>query len=292
MSPRIPSATARIRPPCAASLAALATVTALGASPGTAAAQDAGPARPSSLAGFVGVAAVALPRYTGSDETRVLVVPIGQVEYRGRLYLGGAQGATAPGIGAHVVRTASLTWDVGLAGAGTRPEHRGDALAGMGRRSAAWYATTGVAYRLAFVEATAGAAVGLGRDDGAYGTVGLGTELPFAGRWVLGVSTGATVADARHMAFDFGVTPGQSAARRALLAAGDARLQGVDVGAYAPAAGLRETRSAASLGYRLTERSRVVLFAQNSTLSRAATRSPLVRASGGTMTGVALGYGF
>jgi outer membrane scaffolding protein for murein synthesis (MipA/OmpV family) len=276
----------------AASFAAIATLAALAAVPGTARAQHTGTSPRPGLTGFAGVAIVALPRYTGSDDYRVLPVPIGQLEYRGRLFLGGVQGGTGPGIGAHLVRTPSLTWDVGLSGAGARPERRGDALAGMGRRSGASFATTAVAYRLAFVQAAAGVAVGLGESQGSYGTVGLGTELPLGRRWVAGVSTGATFADTKHMAFDFGVTPEQSVMRRALLASGDARLRGVGVGAYAPSAGLKETRSGASLRYRLSDRSRVVLFAQSTTLSGAAARSPLVRARTGAVTGAALGYGF
>ncbi len=292
MSRRIALQSARPNAPRASSFAALVTLAALGVVPGTLRAQDAGtPSRPG-LTGFIGVGVVALPRYTGGDEYRVLPVPIGQLEYRGRFYLGGAQGGMAPGIGAHLVRTPSLTWDVGLSGAGARPERRGGALAGMGKRSGASFATTAVAYRLAFVQATAGVAVGLGESQGSYGTVGLGTELPLGRRWVAGVSTGATFADTRHMAFDFGVTPEQSVARRALVASGDARLRGIGVGAYAPSAGLKETRSGASLRYRLSERSRVVLFAQSTTLSGAAARSPLVRARTGTVTGAALGYGF
>ena len=275
-----------------AALAALVTIAALGAIPAPAGAQGAATPVRQPLTGFVGAAVVALPRYAGSDEHRVIAVPIGQLEYRGRVYLGGTQTSSEPGVGAHVYRGGSLTWDVGLSGAAPRRESRGDALAGMGKRAAASVATTGVAYRLGVVMATAGAAVGLGKDEGSYGTVSLGTELPVARRWVVGASTGATFADARHMAFDFGVTREQAAARSTLLAAGDQRLRGIDVGAYTPGAGLKETRTAASLSYLLTRRSRVVAFAQSTTLSGEAARSPLVRKRTGVMSGVALGYGF
>jgi outer membrane scaffolding protein for murein synthesis (MipA/OmpV family) len=274
-----------------AALLSLAALGPLGVAATTARAQDAGARSRQGLTGVVGIGVIALPRYVGSDEYRLLPLPIAQLEYKGRVYLGGSQGSMAPGVGAHVVRTPTLTWDVGLAGAGARPESRGDALAGMGKRSAASFASTGVAYRFGVVAATAGAAVGLGKDEGSYGTVGLGTELPLARRWVGGVSTGATFANARHMAFDFGVTGEQSAARRSLLAAGDPRLSGVDVGAFAPRAGLKETRTAASLSYLLTQRSRVVLFGQSTTLSGQAARSPLVRTRTGVVTGVAVGYG-
>lgn len=275
-----------------AAFAALLAVAALGAAATTAAAQDAAAPSRQSFTGVVGVGVAALPRYVGSDEYRVLPVPVVQLEYRGRAYLGGSQGSMAPGIGAFLVRTPALTWDAGLSGEMARPESRGDALAGMGKRSAASFAATSVAYRLGVVTATAGMAVGLGSDAGAYGSVGVASELPLARRWVAGVSTGVTFADARNMAFDFGVTSEQSAARRALLAAGDTRLRGIDVAAYAPGAGLKDVRGGASLAYLLTERSRVVLFAQGTRLSGEAARSPLVRARTGVVTGAALGYGF
>ncbi len=278
--------------PATAFLTIAALGTALGAMAPIAGAQDADAAPRQRLSGYVGGAVVALPRYVGSDEYRLVAVPIGQLEYRGRVYVGGSQSALGPGVGAYLLRTGSLAWDVGVTGAGARPESRGDALAGMGKRSAASFATTGVAYRLAFVQASAGVAVGLGKEQGSYGSVSLGTELPVARRWIVGASTSATVADARHMAFDFGVSGEQSAERHALLAAGDARLRGVDVGTYAPSGGVKETRSAASVAYLLTPRSRVVAFAQGSTLSGEAARSPLVRKRTGAMTGVAFGYGF
>jgi len=275
-----------------AAFAALLAVAALGAAAATAGAQDAAAPSPQSFTGIVGVGVAALPRYVGSDEYRVLPVPVVQLEYRGRAYLGGSRGSMAPGIGAFLVRTPALTWDVGLSGEMARPESRGDALAGMGKRSAASFAATSVAYRLGVVTATAGMAVGLGNDAGTYGSVGVASELPLARRWVAGVSTGVTFADARNMAFDFGVTSEQSAARHALLAAGDTRLRGIDAGAYAPGAGLKDARGGASLAYLLTARSRVVLFAQGTRLSSEAARSPLVRARTGVVTGAALGYGF
>jgi outer membrane scaffolding protein for murein synthesis (MipA/OmpV family) len=264
---------------------------ALGA-PGTARAQETLPPPPRSFTGIVGAGVVTLPTYAGSDEYRVLPMPIVQVEYRGRVYLGGSQNSVAPGIGAYLVRTPALTVDVGLTGTESRSESRGDALAGMGRRSAAAFASTGVAYRLGIVQASAGVAVGLGSDAGSYGTVGMDTELPIAPRWIAGVSTGVTVADARNMAYDFGVSGEQSAARQALLAAGDPRLSGIDVGVYAPDAGLKEARIGGSLARVLTPRSRIVLFAQGSRLSSEAARSPLVRSRTGIVSGLALGYGF
>ena len=274
------------------SFAVLFTFATLGAAAGTAGAQDAATSSRQSLSGIVGAGVAAVPKYPGSDEYRMLPVPVVQLEYRGRAYLGGSKTSMMPGVGVYLVRTPALTWDVGLSGDIARPESRGDALAGMGRRSAASFATTGVAYRLGFAMAIAGVGVGLGNDEGSYGSVGVGTELPLARRWVGGISTGVTFADARNMAFEFGVTSEQSATRQTLRAAGDPRLRGIDVSAYAPGAGLKDVRGTASLAYLLTQRSRVQLFAQGTRLSGEAARSPLVRARTGVVTGAVFAYAF
>ena len=272
--------------------AAVAALAGLVTAASTARAQDAATPSPRAFTGIVGVGAAAMPKYEGSDEYRAIPLPIIQVEYKGRLYLGGSQSSMAPGLGAHVVRTSAMTWDVGLTGEAPRAESYGDALAGMGKRSAAAFGSTGISYRLGMVMASAGAAVGLGTDQGAYGTIGLGTELPLSRRLVAGISTGASFANAENMAFEFGVTPEQSEVRRALQESGDPRLSGIDVATYAPSAGLKDVNASASLAWLLTPRSRVVLFAQGTRLSDEASRSPLVQSRNGTIAGLAIGYGF
>ena len=276
----------------ATALAAALSLAAIGAAPATAAAQDAGPAAPRAFTGVVGAGVVVLPRYTGSDEYRVLPMPVVQLEYKGRLYVGGSQGSVSPGVGAILLRTSAFRWDVGVSGAEQRPESRGDALAGMGKRSAAGFVATGVSYRLGVVMASAAGSFGLGDEPGSHGTLGLGTELPLSRRWVAGVSTSASFADARNMRFEFGVSREQSIAREALADAGDPRLAGIDVGTYSPGAGLKDVRAGASLAYLLTNRSRLVAFAQATRLSDEAAHSPLVRARTSTVVGTAIGYGF
>lgn len=245
-----------------------------------------------SFSGIVGLAVVAVPEYSGSDEHRVLPVPVLQLEYRNRIYIGGSQGGPSAGIGAFIVRRPTLRWDVGLSGSIARDDDRSDALAGMGKRDAVAYATTGLAYRFAVVQASASAAIGLGDEQGSYGSIGLGTELPVSRRLIAGLSTGASFADARHMAFEYGVSAEQSARRQALLAEGDPRLDGVDVAAYAPNGGVKEINVGASLAYVLTQRTRVVLFARGSRLSDEAAASPIVRSRTDVMTGAAIGLGF
>jgi len=240
------------------------------------------------FAGAIGVGMAVMPRYTGSDEYRFLPIPVVQLEYKGRLFLGSSQSGVGAGLGAYVIHTASLSWDVGLSGAESRPESRGDALAGMGRRDAASFATTGVTYRLGSVVANAGAAIGLSNEVGSYGAVGISTERRIARRWVGGLSTGATFADAKNMGFEFGVTSSQAAARQALVASGDPRLEGISVASFKPDAGLKELRGAVSLSFLLTERTRLMAFAQNAQLSAEAGRSPLVRSRNSSVAGFAI----
>ena len=268
------------------------SIIALAAAAGVAQAQDACTACRKSVSGVIGFGVATLPRYAGSSEYRTLPMPVVQLEYKGRLYLGGSQSGVGGGIGAYVVRGPAVSWQVELSGAEARPEGRGDALAGMGRRSAASYAGTAVVYRTGFMAATAGVAFGLGNDQGSYGTVGLSTERPLARRWVGGLSTGATLADSRNMAFEFGVTDEQSARRRVLIAGGDARLDVGDGNSYSPKAGLKDVRGSASLAYLLTDRSRAIAFAQATRLSNEAARSPLVRDRNGGAAGMALAYSF
>lgn len=94
--------------------------------------------------------------------------------------------------------------------------------------------------------------------------------------------------DASLMGFEFGVTSTQAAARQALAASGDPRLEGISVASFKPAAGLKELRGAASLGFLLTERTRLLAFAQNAQLSAEAGRSPLVRSRNSSVADFAI----
>jgi len=242
---------------------------------------------PPNLSGAFGLGIAALPRYVGSDEYRTILLPVLQLEFKGRFFVGGATNAVGGGLGAHLVRTASFTWDVGLSGSERRLERRGHALAGMGDRAAASFVTSAVAYRIGGTSVSVGGALGLGEGQGNYGSVALSNERQLGSRWFGSVTGSAVVADADNMAFEFGVTPLQAATRKALRDAGDPRLLDVDVRAFAPGGGLRDTRGSAMLGYLASTRSRVLLFAHGSRLSGAAARSPLVRTSNAMVAGVA-----
>ena len=243
------------------------------------------------FSGTIGAGVAALPRYTGSDEYRVLPLPVLQLEF-GRVYLGGSSSGVGAGLGVYLLRGERVTWDVGLAGSESRPERRGDALAGMGTRKSASYGSTTVALRLGMLSLASSVAIGLGDAEGSYGTVNVSLERRLTARLFGGLSSAITIADTRHMAFEFGVSDAQSARRRTLASAGDPRLQGVDTRAYAPESGLKQASAGATLAYLLTERTRAVLLAQATQLGRDAFDSPIVRARRGATTAIAIAWAF
>src|SRR5829696_9747208 len=75
-----------------------------------------------SFTGTIGLGVVALPSYSGSDEYRVLPMPVVQLEYKQRVFVGGSRLGTGAGIGAYLVRSSRFSWDVGIAGTEARPE--------------------------------------------------------------------------------------------------------------------------------------------------------------------------
>ena len=245
-----------------------------------------------SFTGNIGIAVVTLPWYAGSNEYRVMTVPVIQVEFKDRLYLGGSSNGPGGGIGAHVVRSERFTLNVELAAAPNRRESHGSKLTGMGNRKAASFAATSASYKLGFLTATSGVGFGLGEDAGVYGTADLTATKLFAGRWIGSVSTGATMADQANMKYEFGINAEQAARRQVLIDAGDPRLSLEDAGTFTPAGGVKQTRVSASLGYVLAPRTTVLMFAQGTQLGREAAASPLTRERNAITTGLGLMYGF
>ena len=245
-----------------------------------------------SWSGVIGVGAASMTRYLGSDESRVRPFPFVRLEYRNRLYAGVLASGTGVGLGSYLHRGQRAEWQMEIAASTPRDERRGDALAGMGDRKGGAALATAFRASLGFLSASANVGVGLDRDEGVQGGLGIAAERMFAGRWMAGVSAGARVADERNMGYEFGVTDEQASRRRELILAGDRRLRENDGEAYAPGGGLKQLDASASLGYALGNRSRLVAFASRSRLSDEAAASSIVRARESTNGGVMLMYGF
>ena len=257
---------------------------------GVAQAQSNGPSRP--WTGMVGLGAMVAPRYSGGDDYRVRPIPFIQVEFRNRVFAGVLPSGTGVGLGSYLHRGDNVAWTAELAASNSRDERYGDALAGMGDRSGSAIVASGLRLSKGIVSAGANVAIGLDSDEGSLGTFSLAANHMFAGRWMAGISTGATVADSRNMTFDFGITPDQASRRQALIDAGDARLRSGDGAAYSPRGGLKQMNAGATVGYAVSARSRLVLFAQRARLSNEAAQSSIVRERESTTGGLVLMYGF
>jgi outer membrane scaffolding protein for murein synthesis (MipA/OmpV family) len=244
------------------------------------------------LHGTIGMGAATMPRYVGAEDSHIRPFPFIQLEYRDRAFAGVLPSGLGFGVGTHLVKREGFGLQVAISQANQRKERFGDALAGMGDRKAPATAGAAMTIRRGFLAATANAAAGLDGDVGSYGDVSLEASHAFGTRLMASVSTGVTVADERNMRYEFGVTEAQAATRQGLIDDGDTRLRDGDGEAYAPSAGLKQSIASASLAYAMSDRTRVLVFAQGSRLSDEATRSSLVRRRDGTSGGMAVVWGF
>lgn len=239
----------------------------------------------------IGIAAVAMPGYVGSNRYRVRTVPILQLDFKDRAYLGSSTTGVGGGFGVYMLKKSSMTWSAELTTAGKRRESFGDGLAGMGTRSGGTFVGTNAAIRLQSLTLGAGVAVGTGKGEGATGTVNADTKKRLGNRFIAGFSTGATFSNKQNMAFDFGVNSMQAGRRQALIAAGDSRLSIGDGGTYSPKAGLKQAQASTSLGYLLTNRTTALAFVSGTRLGHQAADSPLTRQRNGVMGGLGIAFG-
>jgi outer membrane scaffolding protein for murein synthesis (MipA/OmpV family) len=129
---------------------------------------------------------------------------------------------------------------------------------------------------------------GLRSDVGGRGTLAFGYGGFLGGRWFGSVALSGTWSDADQMAWEFGVSPDQAAARSALLAAGDPRLRAGEDRVYAPRAGWRDGALTGLLTFVQDRHWRWFCLARVEAFGAEVKASPLVRqATQGT-----LGFGF
>ena len=247
--------------------------------------------QPKNWSSSIGIGTVAMPTYTGSNRYRVRPVPLLQLEFKERVYVGSSTGGVGGGMGVYLIRGSSLTWSTELSTAGKRRESFGDGLAGMGTRNAGTFVGNNVSYRAGMFTAAANVAIGLGKDEGSTGSVVLDSKHVFGRRWIASVSSGATFADKDNMAFDFGISSRQAGRRQALIAAGDSRLSAGDGSIYAPKGGLKQAQVGTSLGFLITNRATAMAFGSGTRLGREAAASPLTRKRNGVTAGLGIVYG-
>jgi MipA family protein len=266
-----------------------ATLTVLGA--WSAAGAQSGSSSKKSWSGSYGLGVAAMPRYSGSDEYRVRPMPLAQLEYKGRLFLGGTQSSEGIALGAYIARSSSFGWSMEFATDGQRREKHADALAGMGNRTISSYVGTTLRYTVGIFTATAGVGTGMGDDIGTQGTASLGATK-MIGRWMGSVTGGAAFADRKNMAFDYGIDAAQAVERQTLIDNGDPRLSLADAGTFDPDGGLKDTRLSVSLGYTMTQRTTALFFASGRRLSDEAAKSPIARKRDGGSLGMGIMVGF
>lgn len=236
----------------------------------------------------LGAGVFAGPKYTGSDEMRVLPLPIIGVDYKNRIFLGATSSGVGAGIGVNVIKSKHLTLTAGLGGSESRPEDRADALAGMDDRRLGFSAVTGLNYQTGPLSAGFVFSAGLRDNAGLIGTGTLGLTLPVTPRTFLSLGGNITVANRDAMFFEFGITPVEAQRRSDLITAGDSRLRPSDGSAYSPGAGVRDMGATTSLAYLLSPRWSLFGFGGVTRLSDEAARSSLVRRRTGWMTGAGI----
>lgn len=239
-----------------------------------------------------GALALAVPAYPGSDETRLAAFPVGILDWEGRFVVGPSRVSLGAGAGWRFLPQGPWSADVGLGFGERRRESRADGLAGMGDRDLTFWAGLGGGYRWGATTFRASVQRALNADGGIRGTLSLGHGWRLGTRGFLGASLSATLADAEHMAYDFGITPEQAARRSALLSSGDPRLRPGDDRAYAPGGGLRDASLGFSGGWSLGPRTRLFAFTSLTHLADTPARSSLVRARTSASFGLGTLYTF
>lgn len=223
-----------------------------------------------------GAGVLVAPEYPGADEYRVLPLPLTQVAYRDRLYLGPSRSALASALGAYVIRNPRLGLALELGAQPNRRAARADALAGMEDRDWVGSAGASLSYKLGSFEALMSVTQGFNDGAGTLGSTGVSFTHAI-GRLMSTANIGMTFADAKQMRRDFGVTPTEASRRQGLIDAGDPRLSPDEGTAYQPGGGLRNVSGALSLVYVLSKRWSLMSFGGVDGLSVEAQDSPLVR---------------
>ena len=240
--------------------------------------------------GTAGIGAGSLGSFYGSDASRALGFPFIDITYRNRIrFRTSASGGIGGGVEAMVHR-GPVVGTLGIAGIEARPEDRADGLAGMDDRSGGTFGTVGLAVRAGPVSATTNTAIGLGRRTGVTETLGLQLAGQIAPRLTASVGGTGAFANRTNMMFDFGITEGQAARRRSLIAAGDGRLRESDTTAFAPKAGLKEARGTLQLAYEVRGPWRAIGLVSTARLTRDVSDSPLARSR--SATSVAAGFAY
>ena len=247
--------------------------------------------RPTEAAGWtgtIGVLGMLAPAYEGAAEHRTLPIPLVQLSFRDRVYLGPNTSGRGGVVGATLFRGAGRAIALEAAIGDRRPSSRSDALAGMTDRDVVGSVGVRADYHIRGIDAALTARLGLSGGAGALLDARFGTSRRF-GRVMIRTHLAATFADDQEMHRSFGVTPEEAMRRQSLINSGDTRLRPSDGLAFRPNGGLKQVGLAGFLGCAVTRRWTLVGLGTVNRLSDEAMRSPLARRRTQFSVGVGLG---
>jgi outer membrane scaffolding protein for murein synthesis (MipA/OmpV family) len=225
--------------------------------------------------GIVGAAVIAGHEYLGSSETKLLVLPAIDYQWKNGWFVG-----TGNGVGYRFPSPANLQYGLRITVDGGRSDNDAAALQGMGAIPVRpeigaflnflitdqWFITSSIRY-------------GSGQDwNGAQFDLGAGYSVQFAPQWRLGLGLAGTYVNRDYMQTFYGVSPTQAAA--------------TGYAPYAPGAGWRDLRGNATLTYSFDERWSLTASVQVRSLQGGPTHSPIVDEDTPVSGVLALGYTF
>lgn len=240
----------------------------------------------------LGAMVLAGPKAPGAEEGRVIPLPVFTATYQDRWVLGSSRIGVGAGAAVHLVKSSHVVWDIGVGFGERRQEKRVDEWAGMGDRSGSGFAGTALHVKAGIFGAGLTWAKAIGSQAGSRGTISMGFGGPLGGRWLGRVTFSGTWSDAEHMAWEFGVTDQQAAARSQLITAGDPRLHAGEDRAYAPTAGWRDSAITGSLTFLQDAHWRWFGVVRWEALGSQAKASPLVRQPNQGLLGIGFSYAF
>jgi outer membrane protein len=225
-------------------------------------------AAPGKDGGRVGLAAVAAPRYQGSDQRGGMLVPLLEYQWANGWFAGFGNG-----VGYNFSQRRDMQYGLRVTADFGRSESRASALHGMGdiEPKPQWGAFANAFLSRDFA-LNASVRYGAGVDnDGAQMDVGASYSTALAPQWRLSMGLAATMANASYMRSYFGVTPAQAAATRYTT--------------YTPDGGLRDARASLFITHQINPRTYLTAGVSASALADTAKSSPLTREAS-TVTGL------
>lgn len=225
--------------------------------------------------GVVGMGVASLPKYQGSDHTKIRAVPLLEYHWANGMFVGGDNDAV---IGYQISASPKLQYGVALSADEGRKERHASELGGMGD-----VATKAILVGFAkgaitdHLSVNSSVHLGAGNDSkGAWSKLGAAYAITLSPSAQMTFNVGATLANASYMQSFFGVSAAQTASSRNRI--------------YTPSGGLRDASVGVRLSYQLDRDWSLLAGWSNTALSSTAKDSPLVRKGSGKKLVIGAAY--